>query len=708
MSELTGQTILRYKIIEQVGQGGMGVVYKAEDTKLKREVAIKFLPHHIAADAEDRKRFEIEAQAAASLNNPNITTIYSIEEYNGDAFIVMEYIDGIELKEKIRSGPLPMNEITDISVQIIDGLKAAHEKGIIHRDIKSQNIMLTKNGKIKIMDFGLAKIGGVTQTTKIGTTMGTIAYMSPEQLRGEEIDQRTDIWAFGVVLYEMVTGELPYKGDYEAALIYSILNEDIKPVRSIRKDVPENIEILISRLLKKNQAERINSLNGILDMLKTNPSGTLKEKSERSIAVLYFENMSPEKENEYFCAGITEDIIIDLSKIKGLKVIPRSDVLPFRTKEVNSAKVGEILGVSHILEGTVRKAGQRIRVTCQLIDIHNGFSLWSERYDRLLEDIFEVQIELSQKIAEALKVSLSESEKKMLAKKPTDDLRAYDFYMRGRDYLNAGGKINNELAIKMFEHAISIDANYALAYIGLSDAYSFQYMYYDGDQKWLGMIISASEKAKELDPDLLEVGVTKSVVLYYQKRFEESKYSLRKFIEKKDDNYLAYFWLGVVEEITKEYQKAVVHFEKAAEIKPYSEEPWLHIEMVYRRMGDLSASKNAAEKMLQRTNKKLSVNPRDGIALSRVAATYAILGDRESALSTLASVLEMAPNDGLAIYNCACTYAQLGEKEKSFEYLRKAINIGYKNIIEWIDNDPDFKAYKTDPEFKAILSKVGG
>jgi serine/threonine protein kinase/Flp pilus assembly protein TadD len=687
---MIGKTILHYNIIERLGKGGMGVVYRASDTKLGRDVALKFIPHSVSADAEELKRFEIEARAAASLNHPNIATVYAIEESEGQLFIVMEYIEGQELRDVIKSALPDVKAATSYTLQIAEGLNAAHKKGIIHRDIKSANIMVTCQGQIKIMDFGLAKMRGISQMTKIGTTVGTVAYMSPEQIRGEEVDQRTDIWAFGVVLYEMLTGELPFKGEYEAALIYSILNEDIKPSRSFREDIPGNLELLVTRLLRKNPSERLNSMSGIADMLKAGASDSLIQREEKSIAVLYFENMSS-----------------DLSKIKELKVIPRTDVLPFKSRETNSAKVGKILGVSYILEGTVRKAGQRIRVTCQLINIPKGFPVWSERYDRLLEDIFEVQIELSQKIAEALKVSLSESERQMIAKKPTDDLRAHDFYMRGRDYLNAGGKNNNESAIKMFEHAVSIDKDYALAYIGLSDAYNYQYIFYNGDQKWLGKMISASEKAREIDPELLDVEIIKGVVLYHQKRFEEAKRIMQKFVEKLNDNYLAYFWLGVVEEITKDYTKALAHFKRAAEIKPYSEEPWLHIDMIYRRMGDLHASRTAAEKMLQIVGKKIDINAKDGIALSRAAATYANLGDKNAALSTLGRVLEIAPNDGLAIYNCACTYAQLGEKRKAFDYLKKAIDIGYKNIIEWIENDPDFDAFREDSEFKKIIAMTG-
>jgi serine/threonine protein kinase/Flp pilus assembly protein TadD len=703
------QTILHYKILEKLGEGGMGVVYKAEDTKLKRDVAIKFLPKQIAINEEERERFKIEAQAAAALNHPNIAHIYAIEDADDEMFIVMEYIEGKELKDIVEAHPkvpLPVDDVINYAAQIAEGLQVAHKKGIVHRDIKSSNIMITEEGKVKIMDFGLAKVGGHTNLTKAGTTLGTVGYMSPEQTRGEEVDQTTDIWSLGIVLYEMLTGERPFKGEYEAATIYEILNEEPKDIHTFRQDVPNAIATLLSEMLQKDPNKRIKSTTEILGRLKIKPVETKSKKEEKSIAVLYFENMSPDKENEYFCAGITEDIIIDLSKIHQLKVIPRSDVLPFRTKEVNSRKVGEILGVTYILEGSVRKAGQQIRVTTQLINVQSGFQIWAERYDRLLEDIFDVQIELSQKIAEALKVSLSESERELLAQKPTDDLRAHDFYMRGRDFLTTAGKKNNESAIKMFEHALSIDPNYSLAYLALAEAYAYQYMFYDGDQKWLGMIISVSEKAKELDANLLEVEITKAMVLYYQKRFADARRTLEKFIEQKDESYLAHHWLGLVETITNNYNNALEQFTRASELKPYSEEPWLHKEMTYRRMGDPKAARAAAEKVLEITNRKIEINAKDGIAMSRAAATYAIIGKTQEALTILKKVLEVSPNDGLALYNCACTYAQIGKKKESLEFLQKAIGKGYNNIIEWIENDPDFEPYRDDPQFREILAKA--
>ncbi len=398
----------------------------------------------------------------------------------------MEYIDGKSIKSLIQNKQLSVEQIIDFGVQVADGLKAAHSRGIVHRDIKSENIMAGNENRVKIMDFGLAKLGGGAGLTRTGSTVGTIAYMAPEQIQSAEVDQRADLWSLGVVLYEMLTGRLPFQAEHEAAVMYEILNVEPKALQVFRSDVPNHVQSLVSHLLQKDASKRIASAAEVIGELKKETTKLASSPAEKSIAVLYLENMSSEKESDYFCAGITEDIITDLSKIKELKIVSRTDVLPFRNKEVNTRQVGEALGVNFILEGSVRKAGNKIRITAQFIDVRTGFHVWAERFDRLLEDIFDLQNEVSRKIAEALKVSLTESEKQSLAQKPTDDLRAYDLYLRGRELLYRRGKKNNELAIQMFENALQVDLNYAAAYAALAEAYSYMYAWYDGDPKWLG------------------------------------------------------------------------------------------------------------------------------------------------------------------------------------------------------------------------------
>ena len=704
---MIGKTISHYRILEKLGEGGMGVVYKAEDTTLKREVAIKLLPHEIATKAEDRGRFKIEAQAAAALNHPNIATIYAIEEVEDKMFIVMEYIDGQDLKRKIDAGPMNLKEALDIATQVAEGLQAAHEKNIVHRDIKSSNIMMTKKARVKIMDFGLAKLAGVKQLTKTGTTVGTIAYMSPEQIQATEVDHRTDLWSFGVLFYEMLTGRLPFQGDYEAAIIYEILNKEPKALQTFRSDVPDRIISLIPQLLQKDPVNRISSAKEIADRLRARPIEKVREEEKKSIAVLYFENMSSEKENEYFCAGMTEDLIIDLSKIEGLKVIPRSDVLPFRDREVNSRQVGETLRVSYILEGSVRKAANRMRIAAQLIDVKSGFQVWAERYDRLIEDIFNVQVEVSEKIAEALKVSLTESEKQSLAKKPTDDLRAYDFYMRGSEFLSRRGQKDRQTAIQMFEHALSIDPNFTLAYVALAEAYSFNYLF-TGDRDWLEKMMEMNEKALSLDPDLIEAQFGIGMAYFHQKRFSQAKRVFEKIIKIKSNFYEAHFWLGWTSDILGDYDTSIKHYNSAASIKPYSEEPWHLIELGHQRTGELEAAQEARSKVIELGERKLEVNQKDVLTLSRVAIAYAKKGERDKAIEAAKRVMEIDPNDFLALYNCACMYAVLGNKEEALKYfMHSSLKKGLMQVIAWVKSDPYLETIRNDPKFQEILSKYG-
>ena len=714
MISLTGKEILYYKILEKLGEGGMGVVYKAEDTKLERIVAIKFLPHNIPINKEDKERFKIEAKAAAALNHPNIATIHAIEEIDDDIFIVMEFVDGEELKDiisKHKNNPLQISETTNYAIQIAEGLEAAQKKGIVHRDIKSSNIMITKDGKVKIMDFGLAKIGKGSQVTKIGTTVGTIAYMSPEQAHGEDLDHRSDIWSFGVVLYEMLTGKMPFKGDYDQAIIYSILNEEPTSVKEIRADIPDDVLIINQKMLSKDPAERYQTTREIIiDIEKLQQTGnsinTQRSDRKNSIAVMYFENMSPDKESDYFCAGITEDIITDLSKIKELKVVPRSDVLIFRNKETNTAHIGEALKVGYMLEGSVRKSGNKMRITSQLIDIQNGQHLWAERFDRNVDDIFELQNEISNKIVEALKVSLTESEKESLQENPTDDLRAYDFYMRGRESLNKRGRRNNEQAMQMFEKAIFLDKNFAAAYAGLAEAYSYMYELYDGKTIWLQKTIDTNQKALSLDPSSLEAKFGIAMVYFYQKRLSESKRELESIIKENSKYYPAYFRLGMISELSNDLNSAVKYYQSASEIKPHDEEPWVHLDNVLRKMNDIKSAEDAAMKVIEVTAQKLEASQDDPVVMSRLGLAYARFGGKEESYAILKRLLEIESNDGLVFYYNSCTYSLLGEKEKALFDLRRAFDAGFKGLAHWAGSEAAFDSIRDNREFKELMAML--
>jgi serine/threonine protein kinase/cytochrome c-type biogenesis protein CcmH/NrfG len=708
---MIGRVLSHYRILEKLGAGGMGVVYKAEDTKLSRIVALKCLPPGLGVTESDRLRFLQEAKAAAMLNHPNVATIYEIDEAAEQVFIAMEYVEGETLKSTIaahraKGTRVPIAQVIELGSNIADALAAAHRAGVTHRDIKSDNIIIGKDGRPKILDFGLAKLNGGVALTKAGKTVGTLAYMSPEQILGEEVDSRTDLWSFGVVLYEMLTGELPFRAEHEAAVMYEVLNAEPAPPEKYRADTPEHVRTILSKLLEKDRSRRLASAKAVVDGLLTAPPAPSPSAPAKSIAVLYFENMSSETENEYFCAGITEDILTDLSRIKDLSVVSRTDVLPFRDKEVNIRQVGDALRVNYILEGSVRKSGNKMRITAQLIEVSNGYHLWAERFDRLVEDIFDVQNEVSQRIVEALKISLTDSEKESLTKKPTDDLRAYDFYMRGREYINKRGRKNNEAAIQMFMNAIALDARFASPYAGLAESYAYMYEWYDGNTEWLGKAIEMNQKALSLDPTSLEAQFGIAMLFFYQQRLPEARRTLEPIIRENPEFCPPHMLLGMIAEVSGDPATALKHFRRAAELKPQDEESWIHLDVMYRKMGDQRASEDAAMQVIAVTARKLEASLNDVIVMSGLARAYARFGALAEAKATLKRVMELDPSDGLVLYNCSCAYAHLGDKNRAFVSLRKASENGFRAVAIWAKGDTAFDAFRDNPEFTRLMAEL--
>jgi serine/threonine protein kinase/cytochrome c-type biogenesis protein CcmH/NrfG len=733
----------RYEILSPLGAGGMGEVYLAQDTKLDRKLALKILPADVGGPDRVR-RFLQEAKAASALNHPNIITIYEIDEIDSEQFIATEFIDGETLRERIKRAPLNPREAADISIQVASALCATHEVGIVHRDIKPENIMLRRDGIVKVLDFGLAKLTtnrppfnthseAPTQTqfnTEAGTVLGTAQYMSPEQARGLEVDARTDIWSLGCVLYEMLTARQPFAGDTTLDVMSGILSREPDSLVGHMPEALREFERIVSRSLRKDREERYQTIKDLLIELKDlkselelqskqvstpRSSGEVMQTvtysssssiHEKSIAVLYFENMNPDSESDYFCAGITEDIITDLSKISHLKVVPRADVLPFRKKEVNTRQVGEALRVNYILEGSVRTAGNKIRITAQLINVRDGYYLWAERFDRLVEDIFDLQNEVSQKIATALKVSLTDSEMELLAKKPTDDLRAYDFYMQGRELLYLKGKKNTENAIQMFENAIAIDPEFASSYAGLAEAYSCMYEWYEGNTRWLGDAIEMNRKALALDPTSVEAQFGIAMVYFHHGRLTESKRTLEGILKENPKFHPAYFRLGMIAERSGDRDSALICFRRAAELKPYDEDSWKFLAGVYRKLANPEAAYEAAVKVIEVTSRKLEASLDDIIVMSKLAEAYARFGGTQEAHATLKRVFELEPNDGLAVYNCACAYALLGEKQPALVALRRAFDSGFSAVAHWAQTDNAFDSLRDDAGFQRLLAEL--
>lgn len=554
---MVGQTISHYKVIEKLGGGGMGVVYKAEDTKLKRTVALKFLPPVFSFDQEAKKRFINEAQAASSLQHNNICNIHDIDETkDGQIFICMDCYEGETLKKKIERGQIKTDEAIDIIVQVATGLKKAHEKGIIHRDIKPANIFITNEGVVKILDFGLAKLSGQTMITKMGETVGTIAYMSPEQTRGELVDNRTDIWSLGVVLYEMLTRNLPFKGDYDSAMIYSILNEEPKQLTEVSRE----LQHILAKCFSKNPSERYQNIDELFNDLKKQKlieglgtttrtivrkkksrkifysiSGIIilaaliivswmffkpsPDKSEKSkfIAVLPFHPITSSEEDKSFAEGIHDDILTQLAKIRDLKVIARTSVMHYQNTQKTIKEIANELGVGVILEGSTRRSGNMIRITAQLIDAETEEHLWADSYDRPYTDIFTIQSDVAQKIASALQIKLAKEELAEIKTIPTNNMEAWEYFQKGKYYWNNYFDYDGNLkSAQMFEKACDLDTNFALAFAWQARVYIVAYSYgpYMKQDEYLRKYENAITKAEALSPELPEINLAKGA--YYK------------------------------------------------------------------------------------------------------------------------------------------------------------------------------------------------
>jgi len=558
---MIGKTISHYKILEKLGSGSMGTVYKAEDTKLKRIVALKFLPPHLITGNTEKKRFLHEAQSASALNHPNIITIYDIVEEIDKVFIVMEYCDGKMLSEKLKDSPLKQRELLDIGIGVAEGLHAAHDANITHRDIKSQNIIVSEDCPPKIIDFGIAKQKGMTNITKNGTTLGTQCYMSPEQLHGAKVDKRSDIFSFGVVLYEMATGKLPFTGKFDAEILYSVVNEEPIPITTLNPNMDAELQRIVDKALKKDVKDRYQHIDELLadlrNLKKKRPSKTItkppwwripvysialllagviiysliiKDKadnhpSKKSIAVLPFTTIDRTEESEIFGEGIHDDILTQIAKVRDLKVIARTSVIKYKNSNLNIKDIANELNVKSILEGSVRRSGDKIRIVAQLIDPDTEEHIWADTYDRDYADIFDIQSDVAQKIAIALETTLSSKELQEIEKIPTKNLEAYEQYVQGKMMVKDNSFIS---AISHFEKAIEHDSHFVEAYAMLARAYLLR--------GWIGygMTDNILEKAKQninkaLDLNSSNIEVVKAEAYYYFHGLANYNKALEKF-----------------------------------------------------------------------------------------------------------------------------------------------------------------------------------
>jgi len=601
---MIGRTVSHYRIIEKLGEGGMGVVYKAEDTRLGREVAIKVLPQHLVGDDEARKRFIREAKAASALDHPNICTIHEIDETSdGNIFMVMTLYDGHTAKELIARGPLDPVEAAEIAAGVARGLERAHGRGIVHRDIKPANIMVTGDGMVKIMDFGVAKLANSAAFTVMGSSIGTAAYMSPEQAGCAVVDHRTDIWSLGVLLCEMLTGRKPFDGDYDQAVIYAIINDEPEPPSAFRTGVPEDLDRVVVKAMAKSPAERFQSageMRAVLEAWRNSissgqsrgagdgdtathaagsaaqarPGGARPDGADKrrfpSIAVLPFKDMSPQQDQEYFCEGIADELLNALVQVEGLRVAARTSSEQFKGRSMDVRAIGRELGVESILEGSVRKAGDKLRITAQLIDVENGYHLFSEKYDRTTADIFAIQDEISLTIVDRLKVRLMKGEEAKLVKRHTESEEAYRLYLRGRYFWNRRHKGGLQQGIENFQKAIGIDPKYALPYSGIADCY-YDLGWFDflAPKEAFGKAKMMALKSLAMDPELSEAYTSLATAFQYADwDWPVAEASFKRAISLNPNYATAHHLYSLFLAVKGSFDEALSETERAIELDP--------------------------------------------------------------------------------------------------------------------------------------------
>ena len=706
-----------YTIDRELGRGGMATVYLAQDSKHDRVVALKVLHPDLAASLGP-DRFLREIKLAARLNHPHILPLFDSGSADGMLYYVMPYVEGESLRERLdRDGKLPIDEAIRFAQGIASALDYAHRQGIVHRDVKPENVMLYE-GMPMVMDFGIAKAvsaAGSETLTQTGMMVGTPAYVSPEQAAGEiNLDGKSDQYSLACMLYEMISGERPFAGNSPQSIMAKRFTETPKPLAALRSSVPASVDWAVGKAMSTESSGRFATsaqfAQALVSGQLTTPTDTdtlpkTAVSQAKSVAVLPFANHSADAENEYFADGMAEEIINALSRIQGLRVASRTSSFAFKGKNEDIGEIGRKLKVSTVLEGGVRKMGNRLRITAELVNVADGYHLWSERYDREIEDVFAIQDDISQAIVKALRVILSEGEKKAIENKPRTNIQAYDYYLRGRQFFHQLRRRSLEYARQMFNKAIELDPDYALAYTGVADSSSLLYTYFDARDFNLRQADKASKKALDLEPELAEAYVSRGIVSSLTHHFSEAEDAFTKAMKLEPKLFEAAYWYGMGLMAEGRFEDAIKMFERASMLRPEDYQSSHFTGQAYKSLGNHEEKERHLRKGLQLMEGSLELNPDDARAANLAAGVYASLGEEEPAIRFAERSLAIDPEDPMLLYNVACMYSGIGRHEQAISCLERAVDKGFGHR-EWIDNDPDLDPIRNNPRYQAIVDAI--
>ncbi len=740
---MIGQTLSHYRILDELGSGGMGTVYRAQDTKLDRSVALKFLAPHLAQSEEEKRRFVQEARAASSLDHPNICTIFEIGDMeDGRMFIAMACYEGESLKDRIGRGALPVDEALGFALQVARGLEKAHARGIIHRDIKPANILLTEDGQVKIVDFGLAKLSGHTVLTREGTTLGTAAYMSPEQATGRGVDHRTDIWSLGVVLYEMLAGERPFRGHYEQAVIYAILNEDPEPLRALNSSVPQDVEAVVLKALSKKPAGRFPTMQAFREELHAVVEGTSPRPVGRmaaavKLAVLPLVNLTGDPDQEFFSDGLTMEMIAQLGRLhpQSLSVIARTSVMRYKKSDVSIDQIGRELGVDYVLEGSAQREGSRVRIIAELIRVEDQTQLWGDIFEREMSGILSLQNEVSQKVAGALALKLLPSEKALLAHARPVDPEAHEAFLRGMYFSQKVTPADLNTAEEYFDLALEKDLSYAPAYAGRAWVWAIRnQMGFASPEEAVPKAKDAARRALELDTDSADAHqVLAGLRAFTDWDWEAAGESWRRTLELNGNAAVAQALYAHFLAITGHVEEARSHSEKAAVLDPFNPliQSW-HAQIVYsqRKFDEAIALAREAQRIhpnhpivgftlwiTLHQKEELHQEAFEAIKAtmvavyedSRIAASllegYARGGYAEAMKCGAEALIARLPEAFSLPNDIGNFYVAAGEKEKAVEWFCRGLEV-HDPVSPYLGCFPLYDDLRPDPSFQDLLRKM--